>query len=126
MEKFENIKEIAAEMPDDEARLEYVMELGENLPPIPAGRVGIEVKGCSSRVHIYSEQGDDGRMKFYASADSRMVGGLVHCMLSLADGKTRDEIKGIDFKMSVGRLGFPIGASRLIGMEAVEKLLKGE
>lgn len=124
MEKFDDIKETLMVLPDDEDRLEYVMELGAGLPAIPAGKTGEEIKGCSSRLLVLREFDVAGRAVFYASADSRMVGGLAHILLSAASGKTQSEINATDFVAALSGFGLPIGASRVMGLKSLEKFLK--
>ncbi|MDR0448852.1 MAG: SufE family protein [Rickettsiales bacterium] len=119
MEDFNDIAALMASLPGDEERLEYLMELGGKLPKIPAGEAGAEIKGCASKVEILKKGAD-----FYAAADSKMVAGLVYLILSLASGKTDEEIRAADFLGKISQLGLPIGQSRVIGLKAMEKFLK--
>ncbi|MCL2629121.1 MAG: SufE family protein [Alphaproteobacteria bacterium] len=119
MDKFEDIAATVKSIPDDEERLEYILELGSRLPGIPGVKTGVEIKGCSSRLEILKEGGE-----YYAASDSRMVGGLAYLFLSLASGKTDKEIEATDFMGEVSKLGLPIGYNRVTGLKALEKFLK--
>ncbi|MDR0319446.1 MAG: SufE family protein [Rickettsiales bacterium] len=119
MEKFEDIERTMESLPGDEDRLEYLLELGGKLPPIPAGGKGDEIRGCSSRLEILRRGSD-----FFAAADSRMVAGLAYIALSIAGGKTPEEIRNTDFMAKISSLNLPIGQSRVVGLKSMEAFIK--
>lgn len=83
---------------DWEERYRYLIDLGRSLPHMPDAQKleGALVKGCTSRVWLYAYKGDDGRFRFEADSDAHIVRGLIALLLVAYDGKTADEVAGVD------------------------------
>ncbi|GJD35676.1 SufE family protein [Methylobacterium aerolatum] len=86
---------------DEDMRLEYLIELGRALPPLPeplrtdANRV----HGCESQVWIdtgVEEEGGAPRLRLQGFSDSVIVRGFVALMVALYTGKSPKEAAGID------------------------------
>ncbi|MBQ7128112.1 MAG: SufE family protein [Alphaproteobacteria bacterium] len=91
--KFEQVKKTLDSIIDPVEKLEFVMDLGKELSPVPAGAVCSEILGCTSFVQICREKNN-----FYGVADSAIVRGILYIILSIVDGKTADEIRQIDLE----------------------------
>ncbi|MBO4683055.1 MAG: SufE family protein [Alphaproteobacteria bacterium] len=116
---YEQIKKILDSLDDPVQKLEYVMEVGKSLPTPPAGVQCSEIVGCTSFVQICR----DGN-KFYGTADSELVRGILTIILSIVDGKTSDEIRELDLFTAFADLKINIGAARLNGVNSMIRFLK--
>ncbi|MGF1477647.1 MAG: SufE family protein [Geminicoccaceae bacterium] len=76
-------------------RIEYVMELGNRLPPIAEEdrSEANKVHGCQSQVWMVARIDDaSGRMTLNAYSDAIIVRGLISLLLRLYDDRKPDEI----------------------------------
>ncbi|MCL2748803.1 MAG: SufE family protein [Alphaproteobacteria bacterium] len=110
--KYLEIKNILNKITDPVDRLEFVMDLGMRLSPIPGSALCTEVRGCASRVQICHDNGI-----FYGDADSALVRGIVMILLAMAN----DGIS--DLRSEFGSLKLNLGAGRLNGVEGIIKEL---
>lgn len=127
------------ELLDDwQDRYRYIIELGRELPELPAEEKTeqYKVKGCMSQVWLIPEQrSDDGKkLYFRADSDAHIVRGLVAILLAIFSGKTPEEILdtdprpifesiGLDKHLSTGRsngLLSMVGRIKESAREAVE------
>ena len=100
---------------DWEDRYRYVIELGRALPPLPdALRTDAnKVRGCASQVWLASSstQPDGGqasaspRLTFQGDSDAHIVRGLIAILFAIYQGKSADDILGIDPHKILGELG---------------------
>ncbi len=111
---FQLIKQTVGLLDDPVARLEFVMELGKKLPEIPPYAQCTEIKGCASFVQICRD-GD----KFFASADSVLVRGIVAIIMAMVDGKSVEEIKKMNMHQEFENLNLNLGAGRLNGVDSM-------
>lgn len=85
---------------DDDMRLEYLIELGRDLPAMPEALRTDEnrVRGCESQVWIDTtlSQGEAPRLVLQGFSDSFIVRGFVALMLALYEGKTPQEASQTD------------------------------
>ena len=117
--KFEQIKKTLESVTDPVEKLEFVMELGKGLSPVPAAAVCSEIVGCTSFVQICRKENN-----FYGTADSAIVGGILFIILSIVDGKSPDEIRQIDLEKMFSELKLNLGAARLNGVNSMIRFLK--
>lgn len=98
---------------DWEGRIEYVIDLGKGLAPLPDGdRVeSHKVPGCAAQVWLASEA-RDGRLWFRADSDSALSKGNVALLLKLYSGRTPDQILAFDARAALDRLGLPQALTR--------------
>ena len=98
---------------DWEGRIEYVIDLGKGLEPLPdADRTeASKVPGCAAQVWLAS-QARDGRLWFRADSDSALSKGNVALLLKLYSGRTPGEILGFDARAALDRLGLPQALTR--------------
>lgn len=93
---------------EDQCR--YLIELGEELPDLPA-EVMTEpnrVQGCQSRVWMTADvhrNGGEPRLSIQAKSDAKIVDGLIAVLLALSDDKTPSEVLQTDYRGTFKRLG---------------------
>lgn len=102
---------------DWEGRIEYVIELGKDLAPLPeADRVDAnKVPGCAAQVWLaVRREGGDGdpRLRFLADSDSALSKGNIALLLRLYSGRRPAEILGFDARAALDRLGLPSALTR--------------
>ena len=112
--KYNDIKNALALITDPADKLEFVMDLGKSLEPVPDDAKCNEIFGCASFVQICEKDG-----RFYGRADSMMVRGIVAIILAMVDCKTVDEIKKMDLSGEFNSLNLNFGASRLNGIQSM-------
>jgi len=98
---------------DWESRIEYVIELGKGLAPLPdSERVEAnKVPGCAAQVWLaVRPQGD--RLTFLADSDSALSKGNIALLLKLYSDRTPAEILTFDARAALDRLGLPSALTR--------------
>lgn len=80
-------------LPDWQERYQYIIELGQGLPPLPMEfqAEAYKVRGCQSQVWIVSDL-RDGRLHFQAGSDAIITAGLIAVLLSIYNQRTPQEI----------------------------------
>ena len=98
---------------DWEGRIEYVIELGKGLAPLPdADRIEAnKVPGCAAQVWLAVRR-DDGRLQFLADSDSALSKGNIALLLRLYSGRAPGDILGFDARAALDRLGLPSALTR--------------
>ena len=90
------------ELLDDwEDKYRYLIDLGEKLPPFAEECRTDEwkVSGCQSQVWLvpsFVREGNNVRLHFAGDSDAAIVRGLIAVVLTVFDGKTREEILSLD------------------------------
>ena len=74
-------------------RYNYLIELGNDLPPIdPKYRTNeYLINGCQSKVWLYAEL-VDGKLQFKADSDAIIVKGIVALLVKVLNGRTPEEV----------------------------------
>jgi cysteine desulfuration protein SufE len=98
---------------DWEGRIEYVIELGKGLAPLPeeARAEANKVPGCAAQVWLSSRRAD-GRLFFDADSDSALSKGNIALLLKLYSGRLPAEILAFDARAALDRLGLPAALTR--------------
>ena len=98
---------------DWEGRIEYVIDLGKGLSPLPEeARVEAnKVPGCAAQVWLSTRRAD-GRLFFDADSDSALSKGNIALLLKLDSGRTPAEILAFDARAALDRLGLPSALTR--------------
>jgi cysteine desulfuration protein SufE len=98
---------------DWEGRIEYVIDLGKGLAPLPEeARVEAnKVPGCAAQVWLSSRRAD-GRLFFDADSDSALSKGNIALLLKLYSGRLPAEILAFDARAALDRLGLPAALTR--------------
>jgi cysteine desulfuration protein SufE len=88
-----------------EDRYRYIIDLGRQLPEMPADlkRDDALVRGCQSQVWLHA-RAEQGRLRFAIDSDALIVRGLIALVLAAFDGKTPGEILGFDIEGYFARL----------------------
>jgi len=114
---------------DWEQRYQYLVELGEGLPALPAAdrTEANRVKPCMSQVWVAMTPDPDrpGRVAMHGDCDTAIIKGVVALLVSLCSGKTPAEILATDFDgLFEGlKLAEHLSPSRHVGIYAiVEKI----
>ena len=98
---------------DWEGRIEYVIDLGKGLAPLPEdARVEAnKVPGCAAQVWLSTRRAE-GRLFFDADSDSALSKGNIALLLKLYSGRTPAEILAFDARAALDRLGLPSALTR--------------
>ena len=91
---------------DWEDKYRYLIELGEQMSPLPeVERIEkYKVEGCQSQVWIKGEKKQD-KFYFQAASDAIIVQGLEAVLLTFVNGKTAQEIQSLDLLELFKKLG---------------------
>ncbi|MCJ2020288.1 MULTISPECIES: SufE family protein [unclassified Methylobacterium] len=111
---------------DDDMRLEYLIELGRALPPMPESlrNEANRVHGCESQVWIDTAaegSGAERHLRLQGFSDSFIVRGFVALMVALYTGKTpreAAETDGLDLFRQL-RFGSHVTSKRSNGVRAM-------
>ena len=98
---------------DWEGRIEYVIELGKDLEPLPdADRIEAhKVPGCAAQVWLAVRR-EENRLTFVADSDSALSKGNIALLLRLYSDRRPDEILTFDARAALDRLGLPSALTR--------------
>lgn len=98
---------------DWEGRIEYVIELGKGLAPLPEEdrTEAHKVPGCAAQVWLSVRREGD-RLAFAADSDSALSKGNIALLLKLYSGRTPAEILAFDARAALERLGLPSALTR--------------
>ena len=91
---------------DWEEKYQYLIELGQSLPPMPEEEKteANKVQGCQSQVWITAKQEGD-KFFFIADSDAFIVRGLEAVLLSLINGQSATFIRDLDIERIFKELG---------------------
>lgn len=125
-----NIEELSEnfELLDDwEDKYRYLIDLGEKLPPLSDEYKNDNwiVSGCQSQVWLVPSFDAKGKITFAGDSDAAIVRGLIAVVLTIFNGKTKDEIEAVDVPSIFARLGLEehLSPSRRNGLNAmIEKI----
>lgn len=111
---------------DMEMSINYVMELGDNLPDYPEELRDDDhiVKGCQSKVWMNAKMDQD-KVVYEADSNTAITKGLVSILVRVMSNHTPDEILDSDiyFPEKIGMNRF-IGTQRSNGFAAMIKQMK--
>ena len=98
-------------------RYRYIIELGDELPEMPAElkTEDTRVQGCQSNVWIVSSAPDSDRpdcIEFIADSDSQIVRGLIAILVMLLSNRTADAILATDVRGLFERMDLKSHLSR--------------
>jgi cysteine desulfurase/selenocysteine lyase len=114
-------------------RHQYIIELGEKLPLMPAAlkTEANFVKGCMSTVHISARKkpGTEDVLEFIADSNAGIVRGLIAILERLYSGQRAEEILAFDVDAFFTRLGLTQGTNlsdqRRNGLAAMVQRIRG-
>ena len=107
-------------------KYQYIIDLGKSLPPMDEQYKTDDrlIKGCQSRVWLYSEL-KDGNVVFHADSDAIITKGLVALMVRVLSGHAPQAIVDapVDFIEKIG-LKDHLSPTRSNGLLAMVKQMK--
>jgi cysteine desulfurase/selenocysteine lyase len=110
---------------DRDARNDYVVELGQKIPPMPPAikTDATRVYGCMSVVHLFARPhpGSEDRLDFLADSDAFIVRGLIAVLQRLFSGQRARDILDFDVEAFFQRIGLDqfISSQRRNGLAAM-------
>lgn len=111
---------------DFEMTINYLMELGEQLPEMPESLKTEDniVKGCQSKVWLFASLEDE-KVKFTGDSNTAITKGLVSLLIRVYSGQPAEAIskEKITFPEKIGMSRF-IGTQRSNGFAAMIKQMK--
>lgn len=127
MEDIEDLIENFSMLDDWEDKYQYLIDLGEKLPPLDEKYKTDEwkVSGCQSQVWLVPEQ-QDGILNFKGDSDAIMVKGIIAVILAIYRNKSAQEIKKIEVDKIFAKLGLQehLSLSRRNGMMSMVDKIK--
>ena len=117
---------------DWDQRYQYLIELGEGLPAMPAELMNEDnrVKACMSKVHVsaYPDPDHPGRVRYHGDCDTAIIKGVLALLIQLCSGKTAAAIQEIDMDEIFERLqlGEHLSPNRHVGIYAIVDLMKSQ
>ncbi len=130
MKTIVEIRDDFAFLDDWEERYRYVIELGDDLPPLDPSEQNADTKvsGCASQVWLVSEReaGADPLIRFRGQSDAHIVRGLIAIVLALYSGRPASEIVATEAEPVLKELGLNdhLSAQRANGVRAMVKRIK--
>jgi cysteine desulfurase/selenocysteine lyase len=121
----DELAEIFDFLGERDARNQYLLELGEKLPPLPAAykTESARVHGCMSKVHLVGRRhaGDGNRLDFVGDSDAHIVRGLIAVLEKLFAGQKAADILAFDVQAFFQRIGLEqfISAQRRNGLQGM-------
>ena len=109
-----------------EMTLQYLMELGQKLSPLPDKYRAEEniVKGCQSKVWLNAEMKDD-KIIFQADSNTAITKGLVSLLVRVLSGQKPDDVLNAElFFMTQIKMDRFIGTQRSNGFASMIKQMK--
>ena len=117
---------------DWDQRYQYLIELGEGLPPMPQALVTEDnrVKPCMSTVYVAAEPDPDqpGHVTYRGDCDTAIIKGVLALLIQLCSGRTAAAIQDIDMDEIFERLqlGEHLSPNRHVGIYAIVDLMKSQ
>ncbi len=130
MTTLDELVEIFELLGDWDQRYRYLVELGEQLPPMPEALKDEEkrVKACMSRVWVspYRDPEAPARIHFHGECDTAVIRGVLALLIQLTDGRSVEEILALDVDRFFQRLQLTehLSPSRHVGVYAIVELMK--
>lgn len=130
MTELAEIVDILEFLGDWEARYQYLMELGEKLPPMPQAMKtdANHVKSCMSTVHVAAlpVPGQPGSIQYSCDCDTAIIKGVLAVLISLCSGRSSAQIQAIDMDEIFRQLQLDehLSPNRHVGIYAIFELMK--
>ena len=131
MSEIDEIVDAFEFLDDWDARYEYLISIGEDLPPMPSGLKTQEnwVKPCMSTVHVAAQRvpEDPTLIRFVGDCDTAIIKGVLALLIDLLSYRSIEEIRRIDVDSLFKRLHIEehLSPNRHVGIYAiVDKMLE--
>lgn len=123
----DEIIEEFSELDDWMDRYGYIIDLGNQLPPLDEKYKTPEylIEGCQSRVWIHADLTPEGRIHFEADSDALIVKGIIALLVRVLDNQTPADIAAADlyFIDAIG-LSEHLSPTRSNGLLAMVRQMK--
>ncbi len=130
MLSLDEISDIFELLDDWEQRYQYLVELGEKLPAMPA-RYKTEdnrVKGCMSQVWVqaWADEAAPEKLHYYGDCDTSIIKGVLALLIQLVEGRSAEQIEQLDVDDIFERLNLAehLSPNRHVGIYAIVDLMK--
>ena len=114
---------------DWEDRYKYLIDLGNNLPPMEESLKtdAAKVRGCMSQVWLVMGWDGEGRLTLAGDSDAQIVKGLIAVLFALFGGRTAAEASSLDVEETFKRLGLDqhISPNRRNGFFSMVEAVRG-
>jgi cysteine desulfuration protein SufE len=130
MATLDEIVDIFELLGDWDQRYQYLTELGEKLPRMPAALKTQDnlVKPCMSQVWVYPyrDKLDPKIIQFHGDCDTSIIKGVLAVLIDLTAGKTAAAIEQLDVDELFSRLNLDehLSPHRHVGVYAIVELMK--
>ena len=108
-------------------RYAYIIDMGNQLPPMPEEYKTPEylIEGCQSRAWLHADLDDNGHIQYQADSDALIVKGIISLLLKVLNDHTPDEIASADLYF-IDRIGLAenLSPTRSNGLLALLKQMK--
>jgi cysteine desulfuration protein SufE len=117
---------------DWDQRYQYLIELGERMPPMPASEKNEAnlVKECMSTVHVAARMNPEksGSLIYTGDCDTSIIKGVVALLVDLFSDKTPDEVQALDVDGLFAGLHLDehLSPNRHVGVYAIVDKMKAE
>ena len=117
---------------DWDMRYQYLVELGEQLPAIPAAEKVDQnrVKECMSLVYVAARRSDldPERLEYTGDCDTAIIKGVVALLVRIFSGKSPEEIEDLDVDSLFEGLHLEehLSPNRHVGVYAIVGKMKGQ
>ena len=117
---------------DWEARYQYLIELGETLPPMPQALKtdANHVKPCMSTVHVAALPSPvhPDRIRFVGDCDTVIIKGVLAVLISLCNERSNAQIQALDMDEIFRQLQLDehLSPNRHVGVYAIFELMKNQ
>jgi cysteine desulfuration protein SufE len=125
LREIEEIVDIFEFLDGWDERYQYLIELGEKLPPMPASLKTDDnwVKPCMSTVHVAAQTapGRPQSILFTGDCDSAIIKGVLALLIDLFSGRTLEQIQSLDVDSLFNRLRLAehLSPNRHVGIYAI-------
>lgn len=132
MKELDEIVEIFDMLGDWDARYEYLVELGEQMDPMPDEEKTEDnrVKGCMSKVWVqaHTDPADKQKLFYHGDCDTAVIKGVLALLIKMASGKTAKELEALDVDEVFERLNLDehLSPNRHVGVYAIVELMKAQ
>ena len=130
MKELDDIVEAFDFLGNWESRYQYLMELGEGLPPMQDSLKTDDnkVKPCMSQVwvHAYPDPDNPGQVRFDGDCDTAIIKGVLALLIQLTSGRSVESIQQLDMDEIFERLALDehLSPNRHVGVYAIVDLMK--
>lgn len=132
MRELDEIVDIFEMLGDWDARYQYLVELGEQMEPMPEDEKSEHnrVKGCMSQVWVqaFVDPADPKKIRYHGDCDTAVIKGVLALLIKMASGKTEREVEALDVDEVFERLNLDehLSPNRHVGVYGIVELMKSQ